>query len=463
MGTIFEDYTAKFAGSRELWAKAHRIIPSGINHDGRFISPFPLYMDHAQGCRKWDIDGHEFIDLCTGHGSLILGHGHPAILKALNEAAGKFTHPSAPTPYEVRWAELIISMVPCAEMVRFQLSGTEATMLAMRLARAHTGRDIIVKIRGHFHGWHDYAMIGYMAPYDIPSSAGVPKAVAASMRVVPLNDLAAMEAALAPRDVAAVIIEADGPGAGTVPVQPGYLQALRDLTKTYGAILIFDEVITGFRFAPGGAQEFYGVTPDLSTFAKAVCGGVPGGAVAGRAEIMADLAFRSDDPEFNRKKRVRHQGTFSANPITAAVGVAALQILKDGNVQERCLKLADRLKAGFTNALREAGAAGSLYGAHSTMRLIVGDDLPKIYDSVAFSTAVPAERLLQNVKQPLLKAMQCAQLLEGIDILGCTHGWTSGIMTEKDIDEAVTGWERALHRVIAEGYLSGKSKIFATA
>jgi len=190
---------------------------------------------------------------------------------------------------------------------------------------------------------------------------------------------------------------------------------------------------------------------------------VPGGAVAGRAEIMSDLAFRSDNPDFNRNKRVRHQGTFSANPITAAVGVAAMEILKDGQIQKRCMTLADRLKAGFSNALREAGAAGSLYGAHSTMRLIVGDDLPKIYDSVAFSTAVPAERLLQNVKQPLLKAMQCAQLLEGIDILGCTHGWTSAIMTEKDIDEAVARWERALHRVIAEGYLSGKAKIFATA
>jgi glutamate-1-semialdehyde 2,1-aminomutase len=463
MATIFDDYAAKFAASGALWEQARKVIPSGINHDARFISPFPLYMDHAQGCRKWDIDGHEFIDLCTGHGSLILGHGHPAILKALNEAVGKFTHPSAPTPYEVRWAELIISMVPCAEMVRFQLSGTEATMLAMRLARAHTGRDIIVKIRGHFHGWHDYAMIGYMEPFEIPSSAGVPKAVAATMRAVPLNDLTAMEAALAPRDVAAVILEADGPGAGTVPVQAGYLQAVRDLTKTYGAILIFDEVITGFRFAPGGAQEYYGVTPDLSTFAKAVCGGVPGGAVAGRAEIMGDMAFRSDDPEFNRMKRVRHQGTFSANPITAAVGVATLEILKDGRMQERSKKLADRLKDGFNNALREAGAAGSLYGAHSTMRLIVGDDLPKIYDPIGFSKTVDYQRLLQNVKQPLLKALQCAQLLEGVDILGCTHGWTSGVMTEQDIDEAVARWERALHRVIAQGYLSGKAKIFATA
>jgi len=463
MATIFDDYAAKFAGSRGLWERARRIIPSGINHDVRFINPFPLYMDHAQGCRKWDIEGHEFIDLCTGHGSLILGHGHPAILKALNEAVGKFTHPSAPTPYEVRWAELVIALVPCAEMVRFQLSGTEATMLAMRLARAHTGRDIVVKIRGHFHGWHDYAMVEYWPPYEIPASAGVPKAVAAAIRAVPLNDLAAMEAALAPRDVAAVILEPDGPLAGTVPVRPGYLQGLRDLTKKYGTLLIFDEVITGFRFAPGGAQEYYGVTPDLSTFAKAVCGGVPGGAVAGRAEIMSDMAFRPDDPDYNRKKRVRHMGTFSANPLTAAVGVAALEILKDGRMQDQSAKMADRLKDGFNNALREADAAGCLYGSRSTVRLIVGDDLPKIYDPIEFSMTVDDQRLLQNVKQPLLKALQCAQLLEGIDILSCTHGWTSGVMSEADIDEAVARWERALHRVIAEGYLSGRAKVFATA
>jgi len=463
MATIFEDYAARFAGSRALWERARKLIPSGINHDARFINPFPLYMDHAQGCRKWDIEGHEFIDLCTGHGSLILGHGHPAILQALNEAANKFTHPSAPTPYEVRWAELVISLVPCAEMVRFQLSGTEATMLAMRIARAHTGRDIVVKIRGHFHGWHDYAMVEYLPPYEIPSSAGVPKAVAAAIRAVPLHDLAAMEAALVPRDVAAVILEADGPSGGAVPTPPGYLQALRDLTRKYGTVLIFDEVITGFRMAPGGAQEYYGVTPDLATYAKAVCGGVPGGAVAGKAEIMGDMAFRPDDPEYNRKKRVRHQGTFSANPLTAAVGVAALEILKDGRMQDQAAQIADRLRTGVNNALREAGAAGCLYGTRSALRLIAGDDLPKISDPIEFTTTVDAQRLLENVKQPLLKALQCAQLLEGLDLLGCTHGWTSGVMTEADVTEAVLRWERALHRVMAEGYLSGKAKVFATA
>lgn len=463
MTTIFDDYAAKFAGSRALWERARKIIPSGVNHDVRYINPFPLYMDRAQGCRKWDIEGHEFIDLCTGHGSLILGHGHPAILKALHAAADKCTHPSAPTPYEVRWAELVTTIVPCAEMVRFQLSGTEATMLAMRLARAHTGRHIIVKLRDHFHGWHDYAMIEYVPPYEIPGSAGVPPCVAGAIRTVPIRDLAAMEAALAPRDVAAVILEADGPAGGAVPTRPGYLQGLRELTQTYGTILIFDEVITGFRMAPGGAQEYFGVTPDLATYAKAICGGVPGSAVAGKAEIMGDMTLRPDDPEYNRKKRVRHQGTFSANPVTAAVGAAALELLKDGRMQDQAAKMADRMRAGVNAAIREAGAAGCLYGTRSTLCLALGDDLPQISDPAEFAQTVEPHRLLQRVKSPLLKALQCAQLLEGVDLLAGTHAWTSGVMTEADMDEAVQRWARALHRVIAEGYLAGKGKIFATA
>jgi len=463
MATIFEDYAAKFAGSRKLWERARKIIPSGVNHDVRYINPFPLYMDRAQGCRKWDIENHEFIDLCTGHGSLILGHGHPAILAALHAAADKCTHPSAPTPYEVRWAELVTTIVPCAEMVRFQLSGTEATMLAMRLARAHTGRHIIVKLRDHFHGWHDYAMIEYVPPYEIPGSAGVPPCVAGAIRTVPIRDLAAMEAALAPRDVAAVILEADGPSGGAVPTRPGYLQGLRELTKTYGTILIFDEVITGFRMAPGGAQEYFGVTPDLATYAKAICGGVPGSAVAGKAEIMGDMTLRPDDPDYNRKKRVRHQGTFSANPVTAAVGAAALELLKDGRMQDQAAKMADRMRAGVNAAIREAGTAGCLYGTRSTLCLALGDDLPQISDPAEFAQTVEPHRLLQRVKSPILKALQCAQLLEGVDLLAGTHAWTSGVMTEADMDEAVHRWARALHRVIAEGFLSGKAKVFATA
>mgnify|MGYP001050128834 FL=1 len=461
MATIFDDYGVRFAGSRALWERARTLIPGGVNHDVRHIDPFPLYMDHAQGCRKWDVEGHEFIDLCTGHGSLILGHGHPAVLKALHEATDKHTHPSAPTPAEVRWAELIVAMVPCAELVRFPMSGTEATLLAMRLARAHTGRDIVVKIRNHFHGWHDYAMIEYLAPHEIPSSAGVPKTAAPAVRAVPLNDLAAMEAALAPQDVAAVILEADGPAAGCVPTPPGYLQSLRELTSRTGTILIFDEVITGFRLAPGGAQEYFGVTPDLATYAKAVCGGVPGAAVAGRAEIMGDLTMHPDDPEYNRKKRVRHQGTFSANPVTAAAGAAALELLQDRTVQDHAAAMAERLRTGINTAIREAGVGGCLYGIRSAARLILGDDLPQTADREEFLRTVPPRRLLESIKQPLLKALQCAQLLEGIDFLGGTHGWTSAAMTEADMDEAVRRWARALHRVVAEGHLAGKTKVVA--
>jgi glutamate-1-semialdehyde 2,1-aminomutase len=445
-------YRNKFAGSEALWQRAIKVTPSGINHDLRRITPFPVYVDHALGCRKWDVDGNELFDLGTGHGSLILGHGHPAIVRAVQEQAAKVTHPSAPTPLEVKWAENITRLVPCAEMTRFVLSGTEATMLAMRLARAHTMRDVIVRIRGHFHGWHDYAMVGYLAPYYLPGSNGVPNAVSSTMRIVPLHDLAAMEEALEPRDVAAVILEADGPLGGTVPVQPGFLEGVRELTERYGTLLIFDEVVTGFRMTPGGAQQYYGITPDLATYAKAVCGGIPGGALAGKVEVMSDISFR-DDPEWNRRRRVRHSGTFNANPITAAAGVVATTLLADGSVQDHCAAMADRLKAGMNAVLADGGVNGCAFGTRSTLRLITGDDLPPIHDPAEFTSVVSPQRLLDGTLQPLLSAIQCAQLIEGLDILGGTHFWTSLAMTEADIDEAIERFARAVDHVVREGYL----------
>ena len=451
--TIATEYPARFPGSMALWERARQLIPSGINHDVRRVVPFPLYMDHAQGCRKWDVDGNEFLDLCTGHGALLLGHSHPAIVKAIQQQAERFTHPSAPTPLEVRWAELVTRIVPCAEMVRFLLSGTEATMLAMRLARGHTGRDVVVKVHGHFHGWHDYAMIGYMPPFDVPSSNGVPGVIAQTMRAVPLHDLDAMEAALRPGDVAAVILEADGPLAGTVPVRPGYLAAVRELTARHRTLLVFDEVVTGFRLAPGGAQQYFGVVPDLATFAKIVAGGMPSGAVAGRAEILSDIAFR-DDPDWNRRQRVRHMGTFSAYPLAAAAGVTALEFLADGSLQDRAAALADRLRAGMNQALADARVAGSAHGCRSILRIIVGDDLPAIHDPIEFVQAVPPARLIQSMRPPVLQGLHAAMLLEGLDVLGGSHAWTSAVMTEADIDDAVGRFARALHRVAREGLLT---------
>ena len=338
-------------------------------------------------------------------------------------------------------------------MVRFTLSGTEATLLAMRLSRAHTGRDVVVKIHGHFHGWHDYAMIGYMPPFNEPSSNGVPAVIGQTMRAVPLHDLDAMQAALRPGDVAAVILEADGPLAGTVPVQPGYLEAVRELTARHGTLLVFDEVVTGFRLAAGGAQQYFGVVPDLATFAKIVAGGMPSGALAGRAEIMSDITFR-DDPDWNRRKRVRHMGTFSAYPLAAAAGVTALELLADGSLQNRAAGLADRLRAGLNQAMAEARIGGSAYGCRSILRIIVGDDLPAIHDPVEFVRAVPAARLIESIQPPLLQALHAAMLLEGLDVLGGSHAWTSAVMTEADIDDAVDRFARALYRVTQEGRLA---------
>jgi len=457
MGTILEDYTKKFGASQAMFERASKVAPGGVHHDVRIQNPFPIFMDHGLGCRKWDIQGNEFIDMGCGHGSLILGHSNPVIIKAVTDEAQKFMHPADPTELDVRWAELVHECTKWTELARFVLSGTEADHLAFRVARAHTGKDVIAKFRGHFHGWHDYNMIEYLPPYEFPMSGGIPKAIAQTMRACKTNDLDAVEAALKQGDVAGFVLEPDGALGGTVPTSVELLKGIRELCTKYGVVLIFDEVITGFRFAPGGATEWFGVTPDIACYAKAICGGVPGGAaVAGKAEFMSDIAVRAD-ADWNRKKRARHMGTFSANVLAAAGGIATLEILKDGKVQDHAAKMADLLKVGFNNAIREAGAAGVLYGTRSTLRLILGDDLPKIYDPVEFPKAVEIDRLLTNVKEPLGTNLYCAQMLEGIDILGKTHGWTNAAWTEADVNEAVARWSRALHRVIAEGYLSGKA------
>lgn len=462
--SIESRYRERFAGSAALYERAVQVIPAGINHDVRRISPFPIYIDHAVGCRKWDVDGNEFIDYADGHGSLILGHAHPTLTRVMQEQAGRVTHASAPTEHEVRWAELVTEIVPCAERVRFVLSGTEATMLAIRLVRAFTGKSIIVRLDGHFHGWHDYAMIDWLPPFDVPSSAGVPIAVAATLRPVPVDDLDALEGALARNDVAGVIVEPDGAAGGTVPSSPTYLTGLRELTRRYNVPLIFDEVVTGFRLAPGGAQEYFGVVPDVATFAKAIAGGMPSGAVAGRRDIMEGLAFR-EDPEWNRRQRVRHMGTYSAHPMAAAVGSAVLELLKDGVVQDYTAQLADRLRAGLNAAMREAGVIGCTYGVRSCFRFLLDDpgELPDTRDSQEFLAEVPSLRLLAGTRPALREALHRALFLEGLDVLAGDHGWLSQAHTVADVDTSVDAFARALRRVIDEGWVRTTDSPIGTA
>src|SRR6266478_144807 len=258
--SILDTYRALHPKSAALAERARKVIPGGITHDGRHLSPFPVYIDRALGSRKWDVDGHEYIDYWMGHGALFLGHCHPAVVKAVQEQVARGTHLGASHEPEVRWAELVNALVPCAELTRFTMSGTEATHLAMRVARAATGRTKILKLTGHFHGWHDGAVVAVNPPYEVPMSAGIPGSILDQVVICPPNDIKSVEVALQRGDIAAVILEPAGGQSGTTPTIPGYLQELRALTTRYDVVLIFDEVITGFRYAPGGAQQYFGVT-----------------------------------------------------------------------------------------------------------------------------------------------------------------------------------------------------------
>src|SRR6202795_1082237 len=243
-----------------------------------------------------------------GQGAWFLGHCHPAVVDAVREQAGRGTHLGASHELEIRWAELVNRLIPCAELTRFTMSGTEATHLALRVARAYTGRPRIVKLAGHFHGWHDGVVSAVNPPFEVPLSAGVPSATLDQVLVCPPNDIKAVETMLDRGDVAAVILEPAGGQSGTTPTIPGYLQELRSLCTRKNVVLVFDEVITGFRYAPGGAQAYFGVTPDMTTLAKIVAGGLPGAAVVGRGDIMSMMAFRGE-PTWDRSERVAQNGT----------------------------------------------------------------------------------------------------------------------------------------------------------
>jgi glutamate-1-semialdehyde 2,1-aminomutase len=372
-GTLQERWTERRGKSAALYERAQKVFPSGVTHDGRYMEPFPIYVTHANGSRKWDVDGNEYVDYWSGHGALLLGHNHPAVRDAVAEQVQKGTHYGACHELEIEWGELVQGIVPSAEKVKFVSSGTEATMMAMRLARAFTGKEKILKVQGHFHGWHDYAAIAMEPPYDEPVSRGIPRGVRESVVSVASQDIAAVRAALdANPDVGGMILLAGGTGGREQGTTAEYLRQVRDLTRERGVVLIFDEVVTGFRYAPGGCQEYYGVTPDLTTMAKILAGGHPGGAIGGRADILSLFDFRPD-PQWMRFGRINHPGTFNANPVSAAAGVSCLKIVRDPAVQEKASATANRLRAGFDEVLQRRGVNGKAGGEVSLLAVSLPD------------------------------------------------------------------------------------------
>jgi glutamate-1-semialdehyde 2,1-aminomutase len=418
--TIEQEYAAARPKSKALYERARQAMPNGAAHDGRVFSPFPFYVDHAQGARKWDVDGHEYIDCWSGHGALMLGHNHPAVVKAIIEQAQKGLHYSACSELELRWAEMIRSIVPGAERVRFTLTGTETTSLAVRVARAFTGRDYIIKFESHFHGVHDMFVAAVKDPFEIPASAGVPASTLSTTLVARCNDIAHVRELLDEHPVAAIILEPAGGRSMTVPTNPAFLKALREETKKRGVVLIFDEVVTGFRLAAGGAQEYFGVTADLTCLAKAVAGGLPGAALVGRADLM--------------------DGT----PLVAAAAIAQLEILKTGEVQRELNRKGDILRAGMNQALKTRGVRGCVYGASSVFRIFIGADAAELgLDNWTMDAA-----RLDRGMGPLSGPLHLAMLINGVDYSrGNAHGWMNGALTDKDVDQIVDAFDRSIVRL----------------
>ncbi|HEV8573150.1 MAG TPA: aspartate aminotransferase family protein [Dehalococcoidia bacterium] len=445
--TILDAYQRAHPGSQRLYEESLQTFPSGVTHDIRYVSPFPIFINRAAGSRKWDVDGNEYVDYVMGHGALLLGHAHPAVTQAIVEQAAKGTHYGANHRLELEWGRWVKELVPSAEEVRFTSSGTEATLMALRLARAYTGRDRILKFDHHFHGWQDYVAGTRSPDSEHPHSPGIPDGTLANTISVPQNDLSLVEERLREDDVAAVILEPTGAAWGTLPLQEDFLAGLRELTSRHNTVLIFDEVVTGFRVSPGGVQTRYGVTPDVTTLAKILAGGLPGGAVAGKADILSLLEFR-DDAGWNAGHRVAHPGTFNANPLSAAAGSTMLSLVATGEHHQHADSLNERLVLALNEVLDRPGVPGCAYGLASYFHLALGKDSPKSLDGIEWPQDAGDP---PRTPGPLIAALKRGMLNHGVDLMGGSGGFTSGAHTTRDIDLTVEAFEATVGEMRAEG------------
>lgn len=450
--TIQEDYMQTFSASQAMFQRSNAVIVGGITHDGRHLKPYPPYIANANGSHKTSVDGHDLIDYAVGHGSLIFGHNDPDLTAAMQNQAPEGTHLGAGHEGEIAWAEEIVKLVPSAELVRFTASGTEATLLAMRVARGYTEKTTILKFEGHFHGWQDYALKGEKPPFENVNVPGIPSETLGTVSVVPSNDLAMLEERLVQGDVAAVIMEPSGASWASIPLKDAFLAGVRKLTDKHHVVLIFDEVITGFRWAPGGAQERFGVVPDLTTMAKIVAGGMPGGAVAGNREIMSMIEFK-DDKGWNANRRVPQAGTYNANPLAAAAGVACLTKVADAKVHAHCDYLAEKLRAGLNQVLNKHDVPGFAWGESSVFHIALDQACSNRTDGDLHTPeGVSPEYLKSSGGTPLSQSIEVAMLLEGVHLFHA-GGFTSTAHTDTDIDKTISAFDTSIGRMADEGLL----------
>lgn len=418
--TSISMFEKKYPKSKRMFQRSLK-VSRGMNHDSRQCDPFPIIASHAEGSRKWDIDGNAHIDYSMGHAALLFGHAHPTIVSAVSKQMARGTLFAHETELSIELAERVAALVPAAECVEFTSSGNEANLLTAQIARAYTRRYKILKFEGDDFGWTDEMNVGSAEPYDKPRAGRVPPlvdgALTGGIQVVPRNNVAALEQALAKNDVAAFFVEGAEAHATGSPALPETVQAARTLTKKYGALLVFDEVITGFRFSPGGWQSLIGITPDLCSLAKVLGGGLPIGAVCGSTEVMEMLRIKNDDPEWNRFRKVPHAGSYNGNGASAAAGNAVLEMVASGDPQRHADAMTQRLCEGLNREGTEYGLGEVAFHRSSMFHL----------RTTAFANA-------------LLRHM----FLNGVHIHRGTHGWVSAVHSEQDIDETVTAFSQSL-------------------
>lgn len=430
-----EDYRTRFPESAALHERASGVLAGGAAHDLWDTDPFPVYFERANGPYKWDHEGNRFIDFWTGHGAHLCGHAFEPVQNAVATRLGMGTHLTAPAEAQIRWAEQVCALVPCAERVRFTSSGTEATMLALRVARAYTGRRHVIKFNGHFHGWHDEVL----SDYSERNAAGRHPLSGELRSLYECIDIAGACARIAQGDVAAVILEPGGGSSGALPWSASDLHRLRDAATRTGTVLVFDEVVSGFRYRPGGVQELAGVTPDLTALGKILGGGFPGAALAGHGEIMG--VFGGEVSAHTNRSKVMHTGTFNGNVLSATAGAAMLEAIADGSHQQRAERGAEALVTGINEAAASTGVDLHAYRHSSIFHILIGTRAHGV--PLGPSVAVPAHQQRTDAAYGILRP---ALLLEGVDAHG-SHGWVSSAHDEQVVADAIGGFERALHRV----------------
>jgi glutamate-1-semialdehyde 2,1-aminomutase len=426
--------------SRALFEKAQAVIPGGVNSPARAfrsVGGDPVFMERGEGSHIFDVDGNRYIDYVGSWGPLLLGHRHPEVLKALREVLETGTSFGAPTQREVEMAELIRELVPSIETVRLVNSGTEATMSAIRVARGFTGRDLVIKFEGCYHGHVDSLLVkagSGLATLGISDSAGVPAGFTSTTIPLPFNSLEAVEESFKRHvdQIACVIVEPVVGNMGCVPPQPGYLEGLRQITARHGALLIFDEVMTGFRVALGGAQELYNIRPDLTTLGKVIGGGLPIGAYGGRKEIMHKVSPVGP---------VYQAGTLSGNPLAVAGGLAMLKTLRNSpGIYKKLQETAARLVQGVGRAAQKAGVPITINRVGSMFTFFFTNGPVTDFASASKSDT---QRFAEFFRR----------MLESGIYLPCSQfeaAFLSAAHTEADIDETIQAAEEALHQLQLE-------------